>query len=199
MSDELPDQPDGIDPYDHELPDAARATWRSRAYSGAAPTASIVALDELPKWEQELASAAERPPLDPPRPPEGDRVELIAIWQEYFEAKWMVSVASTREPNEAWSGWADVNADARRGVVDADGVEYTPSEARALAEAYRAAAQHAETFGRRVGALLYDLTSAGTFPEISHLPAAQQSEIRDALRAAGDRYRRVSGGTTGAS
>lgn len=117
------------------------------------------------------------------------RSELIPIWQEFFDARWFVSVASTTQPDDPWSGWTDVDADARRGVVELDGIEYSPTEARALAEALRLAAEHAETFGSRVGNLLVELTGAGRFREIDHLPIEQQRAIRDALRAAGERYR----------
>lgn len=114
---------------------------------------------------------------------------MIPIWQEFFEARWLVSVASEHEPDNHWSGWTDVDADARRGVVELGGVEYTPAEARSLAEALRQAADHAEQFGHGVARVLFDLTIAGRWPEIDHLPVETQRAVRDALRAAADRYR----------
>ncbi|MBP2331267.1 hypothetical protein JOF56_011652 [Kibdelosporangium banguiense] len=116
--------------------------------------------------------------------------DLTPIWQEDWHARWMFTVASERQDDDPYSGWVDIDADARRGVVEINGVDYTPTEARNYAEALRQAADHAERFGHRTAAMLFDLTCAGRLPEIAHLPSEQQFAIREALRAAGDRYRK---------
>lgn len=122
----------------------------------------------------------------------GHRPELIPIWQDDFHARWLVSTASDRDPSgeDYWSGWTDVDADARRGVVDLNGVEYTPSEARNMAEAFRQAADHAEHFGTRYAWLIENLRGPGCLPEIDHLPVEVQRTVRDALHAVAERYRR---------
>jgi len=114
--------------------------------------------------------------------------ELIPIWQDTFSARWMVTVAHDIEEGNPWAGWTDVDSDARRGVVEFAEYQFTPDEARNLADALMRAASHAETFGYRVNGLMFELTCPGTFPEINHLPIETQRVVREAMRAAGHRY-----------
>lgn len=118
--------------------------------------------------------------------------ELIPIWQDTFTARWLVSTASDADPSgeDYWSGWTDVDADALRGVVELNGVEYTPAEARNMAEAFRQAADHAERFGTRAAWVIDSLRDGGAMPEIDHLPVEVQRIFRDALRSVADRYRK---------
>jgi len=115
--------------------------------------------------------------------------ELIPIWQDTFSARWMITVAHELEEGNPWAGWIDVDSNARRGVVEFAEYQFTPDEARNLADALMRAAVHAETFGHRVDGLLFELTCPGTFPEISHLPIETQRAVRGAMRTAGHRYR----------
>lgn len=127
--------------------------------------------------------------------PDGDHQRepgRFTIGEDEAVAEWWCTVESESDPEDPWQGWVSAVSDARRGVVRleyADG-EFTPAEARLLADALRQAANHAEHFGRVAGAFLFGLTMGGHFPEIDHLPTEQQRAIRDALRKAGDRYRK---------
>jgi hypothetical protein len=121
--------------------------------------------------------------------PQHAKNELIPIWQTDFLARWMVSVGSTVDENDPHTGWADIDADARTGMVTF-GDEYTPAEARLIAQALFAAADHAENFGNRAQSLMFDLTCAGNLPELAELPVETQRAVRHALMAAGHRYRK---------
>lgn len=124
---------------------------------------------------------------------DGDRPTpgIFRVCEDDAVAEWWCLVESDSDPEDAWAGWVQVVANARRGVVrmeHADG-ELTPAEARQLADALRQAADHAEHYGHLVGAFFSSLTMGGHFPEIDHLPTEQQCAIRDALRKAGGRFR----------
>jgi hypothetical protein len=116
--------------------------------------------------------------------------ELIPIWEHDANARWLVSIASDRAEGNDWSGWTDVDADAIDGTVEHAGVVMTPPEARNLAEALRQAADHAEHFGHARASFLTSLTGVGHLPELDDLPVETQRALRDALRAAAERYRR---------
>jgi hypothetical protein len=119
--------------------------------------------------------------------------QVIAIWQTDFAARWLVPVASELDENDHWSGWTDVDADGRTGKVEVAGVEYTPAEAREFAKALGYAADHAERFGHNVATVLTQMTFGEAWPEIDHLPVETQRAVRDALRAASERYRKQQG------
>jgi hypothetical protein len=107
-------------------------------------------------------------------------------------AEWWCPIAADVDVEDPWAGWTTVTGNARRGVVDHDGTTYTPAEARQVAEALRAAADHVESYSRRTAAFLFGMTMGGHFPEIDGLPTELQCAIRDALRRAGDRFREES-------
>jgi hypothetical protein len=120
------------------------------------------------------------------RPP-----ELIPIWCDQLCARWMVSVESDRDPTgeDYWSGWFDVDGDARSGLVEIAATELTPAEARNLAQALLAAADHAESYVQRRCEEIHRLTEMGSWPELDALPIETQVAVRDALRAAARRER----------
>ncbi len=118
-----------------------------------------------------------------------ERSEVIPIWQEYSYARWLVAVASEHDEQNPWSGWLDIDADARTGLVEACGVEFTADEARVAARALMAAADHVEMFVDRATAPLFELVCPGGWPEIDHLPPETQAMIRDAVHAASRRIR----------
>jgi hypothetical protein len=117
--------------------------------------------------------------------------EVIPIWQDGLCARWMVSVESDRDPTgeDYWSGWFDVDGDARSGLVEIAAAELTPQEARNLARALLAAADHAESYVHRRCEEIHRLTEGGAWPELDVMPIETQVAVRDALRAAARRER----------
>lgn len=138
---------------------------------------------------QQATAAAAGPELtevvDPPAP------ELIPIWQDTAEARWMVTHSAARVAEDYWSGWIDVDANARTAEVEFYGEIFTPGEARLLAQALMAAAGHAEDFYQRQANMLFELTTSGGWPELSGLPTEQQRVVRDLLRATEGRVRQL--------
>jgi protocatechuate 3,4-dioxygenase beta subunit len=121
---------------------------------------------------------------------------VIAIWQADAVAKWLVPVESDHDPDDHWSGWLDINADANNGTVEVQGVDLTPDEARLAARALMSAADHVELFTWRRCETLSDLISPGRWPELDNEPVEFQAAARDAVRAAVNRIRTGSRGTT---
>jgi hypothetical protein len=116
---------------------------------------------------------------------------VIPISCDQLCAKWLVSVESDRDPTgeDYWSGWFDVDGDARSGLVEIAATELTPEEARNLARALMAAADHAESYVQRRCEEIHRLAHGGAWPELDALPIETQVAVRDALRAAARRER----------
>lgn len=105
-------------------------------------------------------------------------------------ASWMVPVVSTTDPEDPWSGYHEVNANAVTGLVEHGEDTYTPAEARAVADAWRRAADHAEEFGSRAAAIIDEVATGGHLSAvIGHLPDAEQAVVRTTLREIATRYR----------
>jgi hypothetical protein len=120
-----------------------------------------------------------------PQPP-----EPIGIWQEFALARWLVPVKSEFDPNNHWSGWFDLDANASTGFIEVSGVTFTPDEARALARALMSAADHVELYTHRKLGALNSLIDFGGWPELDNLPNEEQARIRGFVRSAADRIRK---------